>query len=859
MWSRLTNQIEKNSKLIIIIVVIITILFTITLPTVKFETNLENFLPDTEVVESNERVKEYFGESPEIHYIYIEKKEKEETVLSLDSLIEQYHIVNEVKKIKGVNGTISAVDFLNTLLAENNKNIMNTTWLEVKELISPDDEENNSNTFTKDQKMYEDFVFLNFVLISEDRNWLPLYNKTPSTPIATSTLLLVQIDGSLSSNERKEISAEIRRTVENIDLQLVDTQHTSASLMAYDVDHVSGETNAILGAGAVIAIIIILIVAFRRFSYVFVPLFTLVIAGIWTLGTVILMGMTLTSIDVAVLPLILGIGIDYSIHFARRYQEELRKGKSVIHSTGSSMKHIGTAIFLTSITTAIAFSSNLTSGVSVVRDFGLICAIGVLYAFILTITFHSAIRYLLDKNRRNPIIGDKKKTPYIDLAMSHASTTVNKRAGYVILVVVGITIVSLIGAFNIDTEFGVEALLPENWSTMQAAENIRNNFKGGSYSQTYILIEGEVATRDTLFAIDKVQNEMSDDQFVVGTDDDMPRIESILETIDSAMINNEILNVNQTDDDIENKFDYILNKLKKDEPINLSRTFNFEHVNSERTHWMPNSDCTDEDIKNLFYYLLNNNTISDKFTNQTFAEETKWVLNQTNNKYSATLIRVYVNATTTTEARKMHNDFKTDIQAGDFGDSKTSITGGTVLTITTVDSIQKSLIDSTIISVILVTLILIVIYRNVWLGLITMLPVILGIFWILGTMYLLGISLNILTVMVTALTIGLGIDYAIHIVQRFKEDVEKMGVEESISSTLEHTGSSLFISGLTTICGFSILVLAPITMTRHFGIITAITIAYSLIVAVLVLPIALTIWAKRRKDRVPVIKVGRQN
>lgn len=846
MWSKIVRIVEKKSSLVIVIVLVITIIFSLFLPAVKFETNLEKFLPDTNVVKSNERVKKYFGTPPEIHYIYIEKKKNEKSVLSLPSLMEQKKIVNEVKKIEGVNGTISVVDFLDTLLSENNKDIGNTTWKEIKALIFG---EGNSGEFTK---YYSDFIFLNFVLISKDVYWGPtIHGQNPSAPIANATLLLVQIDGSLQSNERKEVSAKIRKTVENIELKHIDSKETSASLMAYDVDKVSGKTNIILGAGALLTIIIILAVAFKRLSYVFAPLLTLIIAGIWTLGTVMLLGITLTSIDVAVLPLILGIGIDDSIHLVRRYQEELRKGKSVAHSLGSSMKHIGTAIFLTSLTTAIAFSSNITSGVAVVRDFGLICAIGIVYAFILTITFHSAFRYLKDRNLRNPIIGDRKETPLIDLAMAHASRAVNKKPLYVMSAVIIITLLALYGAININTEFGVEALLPENWSTMQASEKIKGNFEGGSFSQTYILIEGDVANKDTLFSIDKVQNEMADDDFVVGTPD-MPRIESILKVIDTAMINNETHMKNK------NKFESAL-EIFNDNEKTLAEKYNFVAVDSDKKHWMPNKECTNEDIKGLFNYLLNNNTILDKFTNQTFGEKMKRVLNYTKEGYSATVIRVYVNATTTKEARKMLNDFKDDIKAGNFEDEKVEITGGTVLTITTVDSIQESLVYSTIIAIIIVTIILIVIYRNFVLGLLSILPLILTIFWILGTMYLLEISLNVLTVMITALTIGLGIDYAIHIVQRFKEDVEKMDVEDSISSTLEHTGSSLFISALTTICGFSVLVLAPITMTKHFGIITAITIAYSLIVAVLVLPIALTIWAKRKKERVPLIKVGRQN
>ena len=116
----------------------------------------------------------------------------------------------------------------------------------------------------------------------------------------------------------------------------------------------------------------------------------------------------------------------------------------------------------------------------------------------MTITFHSAIRYLRDRNQRNPLIGDKKKIPFIDLAMAHASIAVDKRPKLVIGIVVIVTLAALYGAININTEFGVEALLPDNWSTMQASDAIRENFDGGSFSQTHILVEGDIASKNMM-------------------------------------------------------------------------------------------------------------------------------------------------------------------------------------------------------------------------------------------------------------------------------------------------------------------------------------------------------------------------
>jgi predicted RND superfamily exporter protein len=166
-------------------------------------------------------------------------------------------------------------------------------------------------------------------------------------------------------------------------------------------------------------------------------------------------------------------------------------------------------------------------------------------------------------------------------------------------------------------------------------------------------------------------------------------------------------------------------------------------------------------------------------------------------------------------------------------------TGNVILTITTMDSLQDSQINSTVVSILFALIILMIIYRNPKLGLIAITPVLISSVWILGTMYFLGISINVFTVSITALTIGLGIDYAIHIIERFREEVKRLTPPQAIQRTIRSTGAALFISALSTVCGFIVLITSDIPPIQHFGIITAMTIVYSSILALVVIPILL--------------------
>ncbi|GAF78927.1 unnamed protein product, partial [marine sediment metagenome] len=141
-------------------------------------------------------------------------------------------------------------------------------------------------------------------------------------------------------------------------------------------------------------------------------------------------------------------------------------------------------------------------------------------------------------------------------------------------------------------------------------------------------------------------------------------------------------------------------------------------------------------------------------------------------------------------------------------------------------------------------------YRNPILGLITIMPVAICIIWIVGTIYFLGYSFNIMTIMVTSLTIGIGIDYAIHTTQRFRLTADKTGnVKKAVSRTIEHTGGALFIAALTTASGFGMLILAPMPPEQQFGIITSMTIIYSYIISIIVLPPVLMKWGEWRKRK----------
>ena len=171
--------------------------------------------------------------------------------------------------------------------------------------------------------------------------------------------------------------------------------------------------------------------------------------------------------------------------------------------------------------------------------------------------------------------------------------------------------------------------------------------------------------------------------------------------------------------------------------------------------------------------------------------------------------------------------------------------------VTTLRDSQFSSLIQTIIAALLLLMI------NFWyearrpmLGVITTIPVILTVLLSFALMTFFGIPFGPVTAVISALAIGIGIPYMIHITHRFLEDRERSAtVEEAIETTLANTGGALAGSALTTVAGFGILVTSTTIPFRQFGFVTAYTILLAMLAAVLVLPSMLVLWDRWHASR----------
>jgi predicted RND superfamily exporter protein len=368
----------------------------------------------------------------------------------------------------------------------------------------------------------------------------------------------------------------------------------------------------------------------------------------------------------------------------------------------------------------------------------------------------------------------------------------------------------LIGIPQVETTFDMNDFLPEGNEAMEIFIDVEEFFPSASESQEYILIEGNVASVETLKGISATYENLKDDEFVTMTPGGDPKEKSILSIVRTAIRDN----------------------------LSLLTTFNID------SNGIPKKDV---DVLGIYDFL---------YDHDEYMMDVRSVLHRDGTNYDATVIRIYTSGSysdgnsgnSNKQSEILYDSLNDDIIS--YGEADAIVTGSSSSIYTIMGSMTESQLLSTLISVLLAALILMIVFRNPLLGLITILPVGISIIWIVGSIYFIGYSFNIMTVMVTSLNIGIGIAFGIHVTQRFRLTADRTGdVKKAVTKTIEHTGGALFIAALTTAAGFGMLILAPLPPEQQFGIITALTIIYSYITSIFVLPPILMKWGQWRKER----------
>jgi predicted RND superfamily exporter protein len=185
---------------------------------------------------------------------------------------------------------------------------------------------------------------------------------------------------------------------------------------------------------------------------------------------------------------------------------------------------------------------------------------------------------------------------------------------------------------------------------------------------------------------------------------------------------------------------------------------------------------------------------------------------------------------------------------------KFGITGAPTLRMTIFDLLKSDAVFTLLVAATIILLLLFVMQHSYTHGILVFAPLSMGLIWTMGTLGWLGIPLSVATVGLSSMILGLGVEYGVFVLSRYKEERAKKNNQlDSMKTTVFGIGSAIIGSGMTTIVGFGVLSFSTVPMIQHLGQTLALGIAFCLIAALFVNPVFILLeedyeyWNTQRK------------
>ena len=801
--------------------------------TPSFHTDLSEFAPDSESADAHDRINEHFSNETRPMFVHVTRDDGG-NVLDMQSLnLMDSHldlVKEESELMQGVvENWITAPSILQLALDEeaNGTNLSDVdSWEEMLNLVIDVNESDCPGDVSKQREVAQ-FILDGMLHKDFDGSEICLWIETNSeegsaTVSASSTLWILEIDPDLSSDERKVKQNQLRELF----LQLSEESElnygvASLDLISHDIDEGTFDNLATLILLAVVVVVVLLAISFRSVKGVVFPLVGLSFALIWTYGILNLMGARFTALEVAVAPLVLGLGIDYSIHLQRRYNSFKEQIGDSAESWLASCGKLSTPLGLAVITTVAAFLANIISPLPPLETFGIALAMGVVSAFINATVVVGALHVVLESSD-GKVPADPIRMPWLSKKLVDLQRTQQVLVLIVALIVSG---ASIIGAMGLETEFDLTDFLDDDMEIMEVRDELDSSYKSAGWKVVYILMEPansaeEIDSDFTLLnEMRGLHYDLANNHDVVGggSVDSSPSYEGPYKVLYDAV-----------DNDVLFGERYGLVIANGDLRRGISSQF---------------------DLGAAFANLSENTSIADPFTGESWAERVANTVHLDGDKIEHIRIEVRVDASTSSETSRVVKWFEEELggekDTGKMrsvlsGSANIYVTGDLVALQNVLDGLNSSQLSSTAISFIVSFVVLLLLTRRPVPAFVVLTPVVLATLWVVGSMVVLSLKWNVLTVMVTALSLGIGIDYVIHMWRRFESEREtRDDVWEALEETISTTGVALVLSAGTTALGFLVLLFSPMPVVQQFGLVTALTVTYSLILSIIVLPVLL--------------------
>ena len=549
----------------------------------------------------------------------------------------------------------------------------------------------------------------------------------------------------------------------------------------------------VFGLGVLLFIIATLWFVFRKLIWIIVPISSCLFSVVIMMGLLGILGWKVTVISSNFIALMLILTMAMNIHMSTRFLQ-IRKdypNKNNFEIISLTTNKMFWPIIYTVFTTVFAFLSLIFSGIKPIIDFGWMMTFGLITSFIITFTLlPTLLNFTPTKNISLKKEQDSKITAFLGLVSLNNKKTIFGLTGLIIVLsVLGISKLevenSFINYFNKDTEIykGMKLIDEELGGTTPLEVILKFPEKE----------KEEKSSEDDEFE-DWGDEEDENDEKYWFTKDKIDKIASVHNYLDSLPQIGKVLSFSSIID--------VATQLNNNKPLG---TLEMGVLYSK----IPESIKTE--IIDPYLSIKDNEA-----------------------RISVRIIDSQENLRRNDLINKINFDLKNKIG---LDESEFKLAGVLILFNNLLQSLFKSQILTLGLVMIGIFSMFIILFRNIKLSLIGVVPNFIAAFFILGIIGLLGIPLDMMTITIAAITIGIAVDNSIHYIYRFKEEFSKIkDYKKTLKVCHSTVGVAILNTSITIVFGFSILVLSKFIPTIYFGIFTGLAMLLAMISVLTLLP-----------------------
>ena len=727
------------------------------------------------------------------------------------SISELQKLVNDINSFKWVSKTISIINApllqsTNEPLIDRIKNLKYITNKEVK--IDKALQELTSSPVYKNLIISEDAKTFGIVVyLKDNKPYLNaieeksnLLNSKKVEKSNTNTLDkkikdLQKIQSKNISKYNSEIKEIIKKYETNAEIRL-----SGIPMIADDMISFIKSDIVIFGFGVFLFIIVTLWLVFRHISWVIFPLLNCTLSITLMIGFLSTLGWKVTVISSNFIALMLILTMSMNIHYLVRYMQiegdEFKNNCDLrIEQTSKSILF---PILYAVLTTICAFLSLVFSEIKPVIDFGWMMTIGLIVSFITTFLFLPALVKVFDPPLSNNLKIKDSKIANIFLKISRKN-----------LIIYPVTLVLIISSF-----FGISKLKVEN-SFINYFDSDTEIYKGMKNIDEKL---GGTTPLEIILKFKKPSVNTSNDDNFLGTSDNKDNF------LGESNSNNDNYKYWFTRDKIDKIID--IHKYLESQS-EIGKVLSFSSILSIAESLNSNKKLGSLEMGVLYEKLPEN--IKEQIVKPYISIE------ENEARISMRIIDSKKNLRRKELINRIENDLKTKF---DLKENEFKLAGVLIIFNNLLQSLFDSQIKTLGIVMLGIFLMFIVLFRSIKLSLIGIIPNFIAATFVLGFIGLLNIPLDMMTITIAAITIGIAVDNSIHYIYRFKFEKEKNYIQDTdiTNNCNQSVGKAIISTSFTIIFGFSILVLSNFMPTIYFGVFTGLAMLTALFLVLTLLP-----------------------